>query len=216
MSKNKILVVNDIADCGAKYSTPFHSWGQISNDPELIEKSPDSILCAVFCGGSDVDPSIYGHRKFPRTYSSPHRDIQEKKIFTKLKLLNIPLFGICRGAQFLCTMAGGGLVQHLDGHNSSHLIKLNDGREVYVNSIHHQMQLPPEDAEIIGVCSPKKSNSYVYDKEKYTKEIEEEYEIVYYPNIKALGVQYHPEIMDNNSDGWNYYQELIEKYLKKE
>jgi GMP synthase-like glutamine amidotransferase len=76
------------------------------------------------------------------------------------------------------------------------------------------MQLPPKDAEVIAWASPRLSTRYLgEDGEHLTPEYE--YEVVYYPNIRALGAQYHPEIMNPSSDGWKYFQELIEEYLPK-
>mgnify|MGYP003418074309 CR=1 FL=1 len=209
----KVLVINDGADLGSSYGRPFADFGKITGDMSLIEKDPESILCAVFTGGSDINPSLYGHKNL-NSWINESRDIFEKKCFDKLSALKIPLFGICRGSQFLCAMAGGKIVQHLDNHGGYHEVRvLKNDRRVKVNSTHHQMQVPPVDAEVIAVCDPRRSERYVFDEPDFTPEYE--YEIVYYPNIKALSAQYHPESMPKDSEGWKYYQELIEEYISR-
>lgn len=206
-----ILVINDIGDCGASYGKPFQDFGKVTTDVRLIDNDPESILAAVFTGGSDVTPSYYGHKNLD-SHCRPDRDQQEKELFDKLNNLGIFKFGICRGAQFLCAMAGGTLVQDMR-HKSSHPIReLKTDRIIQVNSLHHQMQVPPPNAEVIAVADPKMSPHYVYGEPGFQPK--HEYEIVYYPAIKALGVQYHPEIM--RGEGWDYYQELIEHYMPKE
>jgi hypothetical protein len=38
-------------------------------------------------------------------------------------------------------------------------------------------------------------------------------DIVYWARTNSLGVQYHPEYMDVESDGWKYFQDLLTKYI---
>lgn len=206
----KILVINDIADCGASYYRPFQQWGEYETNLEILE-TPKEIRFVVFTGGSDVSPSFYNEDVYCRTYSDKKRDLFEKDIFDQIFKLKIPMVGICRGAQFLCVMAGGKLVQHVEGHHGNHLIETSEKRILTVNSLHHQMQMPPEDAEILAWASPSKSK--VYYGIKHIPDCEPE--CVWYPKINALGIQYHPEIMSPESEGFQYCTELVEKYIVK-
>jgi len=223
--KKNILVVNSGWMDHLYYGRPFNRFGNVTDELALIDRNPESIRCAVFTGGSDVDPSMYGHKKLPLTGSDIKRDHHEKAVFDKLLKNDIPMFGICRGSQFLCAMAGGTLVQHMF-HPSRHDLRiLRDGREelsgdeqrvIAVNSTHHQMQVPPEGAEVIAVAEPRMSYTYDYAGEKPDFKPEYEYEVVYYPNIKALGAQYHPEVMPEESEGFLYYQELLEHFMDEQ
>ena len=76
----KVLVINDGADLGSSYGRPFADFGKITGDMSLIEKDPESILCAVFTGGSDINPSLYGHKNL-NSWINESRDIFEKKCF---------------------------------------------------------------------------------------------------------------------------------------
>lgn len=209
----KVLVVGSYPQVDSSYYRPFKAYGPQTSDISLLDSEPDCIRLAVFTGGEDVNPSLYNEERNSRTYDCIERDNFEKSVFDKLVQLNIPLFGICRGAQFLCVMAGGKLCQHLDNHSGYHDIETHDGRYVQVNSTHHQMQLPPKNAEVIAWAHPSRSKRYLGGGSTAMFP-EKEYEIVYYPGIKALATQYHPESMATSSEGWTYYQELIAKYLE--
>ena len=207
MSK-KVLVINDGAHLGSSYYTPFKEFGEYTNDLEMIG-NPELVL-VVFTGGEDVDPSLYNEQKHHTTYSNLKRDEYEVAAFKKARKFNLPLAGICRGAQFLCVMAGGKLVQDVRNHSGYHGMRTEDGRLLEVNSTHHQMQIPPKDAKILAWAEPARSKTYFWNKP------DKEFECVAYPNINALSMQYHPEVMSKKSDGFKYCLELTKKLLNKE
>ncbi|MHA2366494.1 MAG: hypothetical protein ACXAC7_21235, partial [Candidatus Hodarchaeales archaeon] len=43
----------------------------------------------------------------------------------------------------------------------------------------------------------------------------EEPEVVWYPNIKTLAIQPHPELMPKNCNFNNWLNELVKKYIKE-
>ena len=61
----------------------------------LVENIEDADI-VVFTGGEDVDPSMYGVKKHPQTYSNLQRDLYEKEMFEKINP-NQLVVGICRG-----------------------------------------------------------------------------------------------------------------------
>jgi len=111
----------------------------------------------------------------------------------------------------LCVLSGGKLVQDIS-HPSSHNMfwkDLSTNQFVYdnpmrINSIHHQLQYPyclkDSDYEIYGF-SKEISDEYeigVGNNSIVNKSLileKGEPEIVYYPKIKGLGIQFHPEMM---------------------
>jgi len=205
-SKKFVLVVNDMCDLGYSYGLPFVSFGKLTTDIKILDESPEDVALVVFTGGADVSPSLYNHEKLPNTWNNPERDEHEVKVFNKVKALGIPMFGICRGSQFLCVMAGGTLVQHVNNHGGQHDMRTHDGRLLKVNSTHHQMQFPPKGAKLLAWCEPPRSSVY----EGFSGTPEHENECVYYPNIKAIGAQYHPEAMKEHTDGFKYCVELAD------
>lgn len=207
--KNNILIVGGY---GTSYFQPFAKLGKPVFD---IKETP--IKFAIFTGGEDVCPKMYNEAVLPCSYFNLQRDLSEKAVFDTLRTQNIPMVGICRGAQFLCAMAGGKLYQHVENHTYWHEIITNDGRTIEVSSTHHQMQVPPLDAEIIA-WSEKRSHVYLGRQEKWQGKYQmaKEADVVYYPNINALGIQYHPEMLEPNTAGFKYAKELVERYLLKQ
>lgn len=213
MSIPKVLLVNDSRDCGESYGRPFTSYGECVNDMGLLDTNPDEITLVVFTGGSDVSPSIYGEDSNPQTRSNKSRDIVEATVFDKALGLGKNIVGICRGSQFICAMSGGKLIQHVTHHGGMHNVRTDDGRLIEVTSTHHQMQLPPDGAVPIAWAEPKRSTCYE-GAPGVTYEPDKEHDVVWYPASNALGMQYHPECMDKDSEGFKYCQELVERFFK--
>jgi gamma-glutamyl-gamma-aminobutyrate hydrolase PuuD len=131
--------------------------------PPLAAVDPDSLLdkldAVVLAGGADLDPSSYGEQPHPATLGlRPDRDAAELPLALTALARDLPLLGICRGAQILNVARGGSLVQHLpdavghEGHRPApgvygeHKVHTADGSRlasvlgasVEVRSYHHQ------------------------------------------------------------------------------
>src|SRR4029453_2548261 len=70
-------------------------------DPRADE-DPDEVLDLVdgliLAGGSDIDPSAYGHERHPETKGThPDRDRFELTLAARAMERDLPLLGICRG-----------------------------------------------------------------------------------------------------------------------
>jgi len=71
----------------------------------------------VLAGGADLDPALYGALPEPATTGvRPDRDAGEAALLRAAVAADLPVLGICRGMQLMAALAGGRLVQHLDGH----------------------------------------------------------------------------------------------------
>jgi gamma-glutamyl-gamma-aminobutyrate hydrolase PuuD len=111
----------------------------------------------VLIGGGDVDPALYGEERHPKTYEvDPERDAFEIALARAAIDRDMPVLGICRGAQILNVTFGGSLQQDLTGDcahhwtggfEPAHMVALeSDSRvgaahevsELKVNSLHHQ------------------------------------------------------------------------------
>lgn len=208
----KVLVVSDALN--SSYHKPFREFGEVTNDCELLFKDPDKISLLVFTGGADISPCMYGAAASKLTSCLPRRDIFEGIVYQKARELNLPMAGICRGAQLLCVMAGGRMCQHVTGHTEGHDAEIRDGRRMRVSSTHHQMMLPPKNAVPIAWAATRLSRAYIGAGDRHLSPIpEREWEIVYFPNIRAVGMQYHPETMSDASDGFRLASELVNKFL---
>jgi gamma-glutamyl-gamma-aminobutyrate hydrolase PuuD len=206
----KVLVVGDHSDCGSSYYKPFAHIGLKVANIEEMDKG--DVCLVVFTGGEDVSPEMYGEEKHPRTSYNKSRDQREKLFFDKAVKLKIPIAGICRGAQFICANSGGKLVQHITGHHGSHDIITDEGKYIRVSSTHHQMQLPPKSALPVAWADPRLSEVYEGAPGKLLYP-EVEYDVVYYPETNALGMQYHPEMMSPTSDGFKYCKDLVKRFF---
>jgi gamma-glutamyl-gamma-aminobutyrate hydrolase PuuD len=210
----KVLVINDGYDLGHSYYRPFERVGEYSTDVSLLQTDYKSIALVVFTGGEDVSPELYGQPENPKSCCNLERDLQERAVFIRAHSLRLPIMGICRGSQLICALSGGRLVQHLTGHGGSHKIRTNDGRLILVNSTHHQNQVPPKDAIPLAWAEPRQSVVYENSGPNDLIDLNEEYDVVYYPKVRAIGIQYHPEAMEKNSEAFRYPYELYLKFLK--
>jgi gamma-glutamyl-gamma-aminobutyrate hydrolase PuuD len=77
---------------------------------EVIE-SLDGLLLS---GGSDVAPERYRQRPHPQTaVVRPWRDDWELRLLERALAVDLPVLGVCRGAQLLNVALGGTLDQHI-------------------------------------------------------------------------------------------------------
>lgn len=226
LSDKKILIVNDHFPT---YQTPFiHLGMEFTNNIRDLEDDADEIALIVFTGGSDVSPDLYGQDRHPRTSSNGSRDLEEAEVYRIGRENNIPMVGICRGAQFLCVMAGGRLVQDITGHASgNHMVNAlyPDGGlyRISVTSSHHQMQYPfdlPEDHwKVLAWGTETLSRYYamsgtnIVQCNMASKDLKCEPDVILYPKINALGAQYHPEWMREDTKGFKYFTTLVDHYL---
>lgn len=202
----------------AIYNDPAHL--HIFGDSKTITKpnelkNTNSIL--ILHGGEDISPSLYGHKpnKYTRSSKNPSsRDKTEFELACEAIKLGIPIFGICRGAQLACAIAGGSLIQHVNNHVSNgHNIHTTDGKILKTSSCHHQMMNPWEiEHELIAWAAPKLSDKYVVEYEELI-DVPIEPEIVFFPKIKALAIQGHPEWMPHSSELVQYCFSLVKEKL---
>lgn len=164
-------------------------------------------------GGTDIHPSFYGQQphRFSGAPTLPSdRDMWEWKAMKYCKANNIPIIGVCRGAQFMCAFAGGSLIQHVTGHtNGSHDVVTLDGETFSVTSSHHQMlDVQGTNHELIA-WTPKRLSSVYYSEKNSSEphianavfsETFKEPEVVFFPEIKGLAIQGHPEWADEGSE----------------
>ena len=171
-----------------------------TNKQDISKQGMAGVDAVVFWGGTDIHPSYY--RQKPHMYNQAgnvpsHRDVFEWKAMHYCKLNKIPMIGVCRGAQMLCAFAGGKLIQHVTGHQGTHNITVLDGGEVFqTSSAHHQMMYPfAIDHEMIAVSSAKLSRTYEEQNQASLPQMKhfQEPEIVYFPQVRGLAIQGHPE-----------------------
>ena len=126
------------------------------DDPETAVALLDRLDGLCLAGGPDVDPLSYGDpNRHPLLGNTNRRtDMAELALLRAADRRNLPVLGICRGAQAMNVARGGTLRQHVDDHRQtapasqathdvritvgSRLAALTSAGRVAVNSFHHQ------------------------------------------------------------------------------
>jgi len=73
----------------------------------------DAVDGVVVSGGHDIDPVLYAAAPEVHPRYDPERDALESAVIDRALALDLPLLGICRGAQLLNARLGGNLFQEL-------------------------------------------------------------------------------------------------------
>jgi putative glutamine amidotransferase len=111
----------------------------------------DEVLGLMLCGGSDLNPRLYGQVPNGSREIDNDRDALELPLLLRILRRDLPVLAICRGAQLFNVAHGGTLHQHMTGHTKDecprHSVELDPGSKLAailgpgpheVNSRHHQ------------------------------------------------------------------------------
>jgi len=83
-------------------------------DPATVSRILDGLDGLSIAGGYDVNPAAYGHAAHAETdRPRDDRDAWEFALLRGALARNMPVLGVCRGAQVLNVLRGGTLHQHL-------------------------------------------------------------------------------------------------------
>lgn len=194
-----------------------------------LNPTPDENSVLLFEGGTDISTSIYKQEKSSGTQNPDlRRDTHEISMWMSAIKVRTPMIGICRGAQLLCALNGGTLIQHINGHSGGNfrhqmvLPKCFQSQEIEVTSAHHQMMnpynLPPGDWKSLGHVPRPLSGKYYGE---YGQKIKvhklytdfKEQEIIWFPKTKSLCIQGHPEYIHNRYHPFVSYCRMLIKVL---
>ena len=161
------------------------------------------VSAVLLWGGIDIHPSLYHSKAHPKNEQVTNllpiiRDKDEWALCAAAYENNIPIIGVCRGAQLLCAFAGGGLIQDVDGHNSGHEIITHDGNKFFAPAQHHQMMDLRNTTYELLAWSERRSTHYELEDSENTYQTaipntDVEPEVVWFPKIQGFAIQYHPE-----------------------
>jgi putative glutamine amidotransferase len=162
----------------------------------------DALDALVIAGGVDIDPALYGADRHPATDPPrAERDAGELLLVRGAFARDLPLLGVCRGAQMMAVAAGGTLTQDLpeavghSGHREvmgewswhtarpapgSRLASIAGETEVRVNAHHHQ-----------AVEDPGKLTASAWADDGVIEAVEDPHQRF------AVGVQWHPEMLED-------------------
>lgn len=199
------LLPRDYLDAVAHYGGRAVVLPPDDTDADVL----DALDGLVISGGVDIDPARYGAARHLATEPpQPERDAGELLLVRAAAARELPVLGICRGAQLLAVAAGGALIQHLpdlvgsDLHRPAlgvqgwhgarfapgSLVAEAVGETLTVNTYHHQAIADPGALTVTGWA------------EDGTVEAVED------PSLRFfVGVQWHPE----TTDDWRIYGALV-------
>lgn len=175
------------------------------------KRSPDieSADLVVFLGGADVSPYLYGQKPVDEvTYCDQQRDKRERDVFELCRNKKIPMFGICRGAQFLHVMNEGTLWQHVDNHTQQHLIyDVEEDLTVMSSSTHHQMMEYNETMVLLACTNDPVAT--ILKNDETTIQVDSgviEVEACFYETSQCLCIQGHPEYGPPEFASWSFHK----------
>jgi putative glutamine amidotransferase len=159
---------------------------------------PPGVVGVVIGGGDDVQPKHYGLIGDAGAHYDPERDALELAIFRAAFAGQLPVLGICRGAQLMNIARGGNLNQdlrplrkHTPNKNSifrikeavivpaSKLLGILGASPLWVNSLHNQA--------IDEIAAPFRLAAR--DRDGFVQAIEHR------GHAFMIGVQWHPEYL---------------------
>lgn len=222
MSSKHLVIVGHWFSVGSVFASLFDVVSHINNkkDLDLLDKV-DENTTFLFGGGADISPSIYNHPV--STYTGAvsalsSRDEFEVAVFLLGFKSGSSFIGVCRGAQLLCALSGGSLYQHVENHaGRDHLIETKDGTVLSVSSAHHQMMNTEGIVStLIAWSKDVRSQFHIVERDVILTDVKVEPEVVYFPETKSLAMQYHPEFMPVNSEGYTYARTLVSEFILKE
>ncbi len=221
----KLVVAEHGDDSGYPFHVLFDEVAQVkvTDGQSEVINTISNADCLLLWGGTDICPMLYGQKpnKFNEAGSVPSkRDLFEWKLIKMAVAAQIPIIGVCRGAQLLCAFDGGELAQDIEGHLYSHNIKTYDGQVMMAKANHHQMMLPKSHNVLLATTLEQEHGGYYIGENDAISTIPKGYlepEVVHFTQLNAIGFQPHPEWMDAESPFviWCVKQ-VREKLLEKE
>lgn len=206
-----------IQNGGIPYIIPFNE------DPEVTAEQIKNVDALILSGGHDIDPRLYGEESEQKIGMIwPERDRFDMRLLTGAEERQLPVLGICRGAQLINVAHGGSLYQdlsyrhertlkHNQGHTptlatqtvdiiaGSYLATLFGKQEIAINSFHHQ--LIKNMGKDLTISAQAKDG------------VVEAFENA---DASIIGVQWHPEMLHKNIAMMNkLFVDLIHKARKE-
>lgn len=179
----------------------------VTDDEDDIKKQVKICDGLLFPGGQDINPKFYGSEgKKKLAYTNEKVDRYQISIIKLALKEDMPMICICRGTQLLNCVCGGTLYQDLSErgeetlkhvqeakrHETIHKIIIEKdsilyedfGKEVWVNSFHHQaVKKLGDNLKVIARATDDIIEAVILENKKF-----------------VLGIQWHPEMMlsENN------------------
>lgn len=182
-------------------------------DAEIARRIVSTLDGLILSGGADIDPARYGQAPHERT-GAPRsdRDVFESALIEAALEAELPLLGICRGAQMLNVELGGTLIQHLPDVVGDDRYQLGDGA---FNPIQVEVDEGSRIAEVLGEDRGARAHLYHHQGidevgeglEVTSRTADGVIESIELPSVPfGIAVQWHPE---ENRDDRRLFEGLV-------
>ena len=194
-------IIESIEECYFDKNKKDFDVFPLSFNTPLSEIDFNNCSLIILTGGGTV-PNKYRSDK-TEEYQQSHRDLLEEELIKIAIEKNIPLFCICRGAQFVNGFFGGKTQRIPFEHKPSipHPVVSSNGNSFVVNSFHNDYI---EKGQLAKCFEP-----LAYDK---SERIVECFSSNQY---RILAVQWHPERSGNDPKATAFIRESIKKVMGK-
>jgi gamma-glutamyl-gamma-aminobutyrate hydrolase PuuD len=176
---------------------------------------------AMFLGGADKDPQLYGEKRTWSRETNRLRDLLEEHLIRALYFqTQIKIFGVCRGLQQVFTSLGGKLNQdiledlgviekHQDNHHEIVFSKTQNGNlraileghpQNYVDSHHHQSARENSVSGTVFEVSARSLEGIIEGLESR--------------DDRVILVQFHPELGDNEQKFTDSFFKRLSKWAQ--
>lgn len=118
-----------------------------NNDIASVLNDIDGL---VFTGGEDVHPNLFGGKLIPGLWLNEERDKFELELLSEAEKRQLPVLGICRGAELLTIYSGGQVASH---KHKLHLLRKHAGPPLHIPSHHIEIVPNSKLAAILGTDS---------------------------------------------------------------
>lgn len=204
----------------------FHYFSEMfsSRGYEIVGTIEEADI-VQFTGGEDISPALYGEHEHPSSGPSLRRDEKEIEAYKEARRLNKFCAGVCRGGQLLNVLSGGKMYQHVSNHATGKghdAIDVITGDVFPVSSLHHQMMIMGEGAELLARSTTTRSQVKLgmttiksgKCQEVVTEGDDLEVEACYYPHTKSFCYQPHPEFVSGTHPCREWYFKKLEELIK--
>jgi putative glutamine amidotransferase len=188
-------------------------------DLALVGQMVDLLDGVILAGGDDLDPARYGEPRHPRTSPlDPRREAFEFAVLAEVEKRRMPVLGVCLGSQVMNVHRGGSLHQFLPEIDRSASL---EHRKIEGRETRHPVALSPDAGlarrlgkrDVIANSSHKQSIKTVgRDLRILATAPDGVIEGIEDPAFPLfLGVQWHPERLNDEADHLAVFKLLVEK-----
>lgn len=168
----------------------------------------------IIGGGDDIGVELYGGQLLPHSTTDPERDALELALIEEAERRELPILGVCRGAQLINVARGGSL--HQDIYESFPAAK-----PIHTPLPRKNVRIDPE-SRLAVICGPEPTRVNALHRQSVDRlgngmraVAWDEHDIIQAIELAdetrlVIGVQWHPEYLVFSARDWCLFKALVE------